>query len=132
VRLTNGFQGLTNGTTLTQGVGGNSGGTSGDFFDLISGPVTAATTAAAHETMGVSCAAAAGEAYAMWGPFVAGTFTTLWARAYLTNMTAPPANCKIISILAGATVGGRLNVNLSGQVVLTDSAGPLLAHPRQW
>jgi hypothetical protein len=123
VRLTNGFQGLTNGTTLTQGVGGNTGGVSGDFFDLISGPVTAASAGAAHETMGMSCAAAAGEAYAMWGPFTAGTFTTLYSRAYLRNMTAPPANCKLISILAGATVGGRCNIDSTGHIVLTDSVG---------
>jgi hypothetical protein len=123
VRLTNGFQGLTNGTTLTPLVGGNSGGTSGDFFDAITGPVTAANTAAAHETMGMSCAAAAGEAYAEWFAQIVGTFGTFYSRVYLRNMTAPPANAKLISIFAASVVAGRCNIDATGHVALTDTAG---------
>jgi hypothetical protein len=123
MRLTNGFQGLTAGTTLTGGVGGNSGGTSGDFFDAITGPVTASNAAAAHETMGVSCAAAAGEAYAEWFAQIVGTFGTFYSRAYLRNMTAPPANCKLISLFAASVVAGRLNIDSTGHIALTDTAG---------
>lgn len=123
MRLTNSFEGGSNGTALTGGVGGNTGGASGDFFDTITGPVTFSNTANSHGTLGVSCAAAAGEAYAMWSTQLGGTFGTLYSRIYLKNMTAAAASVKLISVLASATVGGRLNINASGQVILTDTAG---------
>jgi hypothetical protein len=125
MRLTNGFQGGTDGTTITGLVGGNSGGASGDYFDQVTGPVTFAKAASAHDTMGMSCAAAAGEAYAMWSTQLGGTFTILYARSYLRNMTAPAANTKLMSIIgdAGATVGGRCVINSAGKIILSDTAG---------
>jgi hypothetical protein len=126
--LGNNAEGQTSGTTLTAG---NSGGGSGNAYDQVTaaggtgGLITFDNAHAAHgtnsykHTIGVTT----DECYVMWSTATGGTFGTLYARAYIYKTANPGTNHKLISILAGSTVGARLLINTTGKLFYSQTAG---------
>ena len=125
VTLTNSFEGVTpSGTTLTAGSGGNTGGTSGSYFDnvTIGTGATAASdsTHAAHGSL--SCKLATGgtaaQAFVFWSTQLTGSsVATAWVRIYL-YLTAYPASgaWRLCQWNAGGTLAAALQVNSTGTV----------------
>ena len=94
--LFNSFAGGTAGVTLAGGGGGNTGGVSGDYFDIVSvgagGTVAFSATGAVDSPLSceVATGSAAAPAYVGWsGSF--GTQTAHYGRVYL-NLTSLPGN----------------------------------------
>src|SRR6266700_2475840 len=90
VQLANNFEGITpSGTTLTAGSGGNTGGISGNYFDIINiiagGTVVSDSTHVAHQGMALQVAtgATAGAAKAVWTTQLTSTAVSkIWYRVY--------------------------------------------------
>jgi hypothetical protein len=120
--LTNSVEGVTpSGTTLTQGAGGNTGGTSGSFFDTITTGtgVTLASdsTQAAHGSLSAKFATGgtSASAWVQWDTSM-GTQTTVWFRLYLYFTANPAANIKLFQALNVSTQAGDFQINTSGKI----------------
>lgn len=127
--LANTFEGGTNTTTLTQGTAGNTGGTSGNFFDTVTigGGATDAfdNTHAAHGTLAAKIATGSSAAvYNTWSVSLTNTgVQQAWFRLYL-YFTANPTNThRVFSATAGGSVAAALSVTTSGTLRWTDTAG---------
>lgn len=113
----NTFEGGTNGTTLTAGVGGNTGGTSGDYLDTINIAVGNAITfdSAVKEegalAMKIAAANASGS-YVQWDTSLGTLSSTYYGRAYFRNDTLIDtgigAGTTIIRGLSTGTVNWRI------------------------
>ena len=136
--LANTFAGGSNGATLTQGSGGNTGGTSGNFFDsvTIGGSATLAFDTT-HFTSGSGLAAkvatgvSSANSYVAWTT-QAGDQPRVWFRQYLYFTANPAGNFRVFSALGGsASLAGALQVlsggtlrwlNAAGSTILTTTA----------
>lgn len=123
--LANTFEGGTVDVGLTAGSGGNTGGSSGDYFDLITGSgtrtVTFESTPVAHGTRSVQFGVASGAtAYAVWNDsWTDGA--AAYCRIYFRVSDATPAsNTQIIQIREsdGVTVGCDVRLSTTGQIQL--------------
>jgi hypothetical protein len=128
-QLTNTFEGGTSGNALTQGVSGNSGGTSGNFFDTVTigGGATDAfdNTHAAHGSL--SCKIATGSSAAVYNTWSVSLTNTgvqqAWFRLYL-YFTANPANQhRVLAATASGSVAAALSVTTAGKLLWTDAGG---------
>ena len=127
--LVNTFEGGTSGTTLTQGIGGNTGGTSGNYFDTVTIGGGAAdafdNTHAAHGSLSCKIATVASAAvYNTWSASLTNTgVSQVWVRMYL-YFTANPANAhRVFAATAGSGVAAALQVMTTGALRWTDASG---------
>jgi hypothetical protein len=129
--LRNSLEGGTSGTTLTQAVGGNTGGASGNFFDTVTiGASTFLTfdNAQHHSgalSMKVVNAATAASTRVAWTAL--GAFTTdVWFRFYLFLPALPgtgqPVLCGIRSSAAAALVA-ELSITTAGLIRINTAGG---------
>ena len=88
--LWNSFEGISSGTTLTQGSGGNTGGISGNFFDAIAiaagGTLAADSTWSAHgsKSLKVATGSTAGNSTANWGTsLTSSSVPSVYFRQYI-------------------------------------------------
>lgn len=125
VTLTNSAEGITpSGTTLTAGSGGNSGGSSGSFFDVVtigSGATVASdSTHAMHGSLGIKTqtGATAATAYFGWTTSLGGSSVTQsWFRFYLyITAIQSSGNFRLASCLNASNA-------ISGAVVLRPTTG---------
>lgn len=122
----NNAEGGTNGASVTTG---NSGGTSGTAWDLVSagtgGAITYDTGSARHGSLGYKCAPASGQLCVMrWTGFNA---TTGVVRFYYADAGNPPATEGICA--AYTSTGTRLiqiSAGVAGTYVVQDSANTIL------
>jgi len=109
----NSFEGITSGTTVTTG---NSGGASGDAFDVVSGQIVAQSTAAMVGIRGATATLTSStESYVGWN--VSGT--THWASAYRKfpiTSTNIPFNQRLIRGTSAGTTVWEVRFNTSGQL----------------
>lgn len=131
--LANNGAGGTNGATPTQGSGGNTGGSSGSFFDNVSVGASAAltfdNTHTIHSTESymASTGATAATSYVGWSTSVALTGNQVWFRQYLYFTALPTVNTRVLEVLAtGNAVSMGVNVLTSGvlRVVYGTGAAP--------
>lgn len=120
----NSAEGGTNGVTVTQGVGGNSGGFSGDYFDGVTIAGASALTfdnTHARELLSYKIAPASNQAnYLQWDTQM-GTVTTVYGRFYIW-LDVSPANSPILAFRSGAGQAARLVVNPAGTINWKDAA----------
>lgn len=130
VYLTNSFEGGTNGTTVTQGSGGNTGGNSGNYFDLINigaaSTLAFSNTEAAHGTL--SCkltqpASAVSTTFAWTASLTSSSIPTVYFRTYLWYPSLPSAGVRVISCLNGATFLGAVQLGTTGKLTAINAAG---------
>ena len=125
--LVNTFEGGTNSTTLTPLLGGNTGGTSGNFFDAVTIGAGATdafdSTHAAHGTLSNKIATVGSAAvYNTWSASFLPA-PQVWMRMYL-YFTANPTNLhRVFSATSNGGVAASLVVTTSGTLRWTDSAG---------
>lgn len=125
-QLRNNFQGLASGTTLTTG---NSGGASGDAFDVVVAPPTGGTLAASNTAplmhapvyMVVQTTTTAGNPTFQWSTSM-GTQTQIWGRVYFNAGALPAGNNRIINFMSGATQCCSIALMTTGQLSLRDAA----------
>jgi hypothetical protein len=126
--LTNNAEGGTSGTGVTTG---NSGSTSGNAWDQVTaagGTAGLLTFDNAHASGGSlaykhAIGVTTDECYFMWSTATGGTFGTLYARVYFYVTANPTTTHKLVSILGGSTVGGRISLNTAGKLIYTDTSG---------
>jgi hypothetical protein len=122
-QLVNSFEGGTSGTTISPA---NSGGASGNAFDVVSrtgtGVIQFDNTQAAHGSLSMKVqAATSGDiASCNWSTSL-GMLGQLWFREYLYFTANPTANCRVFSYIIGATNCGTVSVNSSGQLIMLSS-----------
>jgi len=117
--LTNSFSGGTSGVTLTQGSGGNTGGTSGDFFDIVnkaSDAILQFDSAAAYggSGLGLRCATrtTSGSATVEWASQLASA-TDHYGRTYIRVGAAPSVNGNIVRFYSDAlSQFGNIRLNV--------------------
>lgn len=126
--LTNTFEGIGSGITLTAGAGGNTGGASGNFFDTITigtnATLAADNTHSAHGIVSCKVATAASSvtSFAQWDTSM-GTQAQIWFRSYL-YFTANPGSAT--DVIEGASVGGLcagVQLATNGTLIFRNSAG---------
>lgn len=123
----NSFEGGSNGVTLTQGSGGNTGGSSGDFLDVVdaTGTVTFSTAQAAHGTVSMLVSTTAVSALAYAG-YTLSSVTTDYMRCYI-RLTALPGVVQILTrYLSGASQSLRVNVKAAGTLEVRDAANSVV------
>jgi hypothetical protein len=129
--FTNSFEGGTNGTTLTAGAGGNTGGTSGNFFDTVtivaSGTNIFDNTHAAHGTLAnkLATGATAGTNFDAWDTSFGSAVGQVWFRQYLYLTANPGASFRswsAFSAPAGSQNAG-LQINTGGTLTFQDANG---------
>lgn len=112
----NNAEGGTNGVTTTQGVGGNTGGLSGDYFDGVTIQGASALTfdnTHVRDLLSYKIAPASGQAdYLEWNTQM-GTVTTVYGRFYIWLETSP-ASAPLLQFRSGAGQAARLVLNPSG------------------
>ena len=120
VSLTNNLEGGTNGTTISTA---NSGGISGNAFDVVTvgtgTTVAYSTTHAAHGgvAMAVATGSTATAALCRWSTSL-GTQTTLYGRAYLYLSALPVAQDTVVSFKNSGTAACAIQINTSGNLVI--------------
>lgn len=120
----NTLEGGTNGTTLTQAVGGNTGGASGDYFDTI---VIGGTSLTFDNTFGglamkvVNATPVA--TYAAWSTQLGTLPAAYYGRAYFATGAFPPTISTILRPYNGATAVMKFRLDTTGKLRLSDSAG---------
>jgi len=116
VTKTNTFEtGLADATTLTQGGGGNSGGTAGDYFDSIfvgaGCTLTASTTTPMHGALNARLAlTASGGGNYGWNP---ATPTSVFIRGYFRLSALPGSVSYLVTARDSATSASGFNVRIS-------------------
>ena len=135
--LTSSFDGGTSGTTVTAGSGGNSGGASGQFFEVVSiGPGAAVTFDNAHASSGalaakISTGATSTSAFLRWSTQL-GTQAQVWFR-FSAYFTASPAAAIRVFLAQGGLNNASVYVNAAGflefhdrnDAVIFDTASPI-------
>lgn len=129
VTLVNSFEGGTNGVSLTQGSGGNTGGASGDYFTTVTataGTIQFSNAAAMVGSRGVAFNNDVSTATSQFVRWSANTVTTAYTRAYVKFPTAIPAATRIFH-RAQKTSSNRVLVRMSsaGAITMADSTGTL-------
>jgi hypothetical protein len=128
--LTNSAEGGTNGTTLTGGSGGNTGGASGDYFDSVT-TVASGTLAFdnaesdPHGSLSIKVAtgATAGQSMVAWSTQM-GSQTTVWFRIYLYYSALPTVQSRIFSAIQTASLCSGLYLQAStGKLWSGNSSG---------
>jgi hypothetical protein len=118
----NSFEGGSDETAITTA---NSGGDSGDAFDSIaSGASTVVydTARAAHGSVSARFDIVSSTVFATW---LVSAFTTAFFRTYLWASATPSSAMTILRLRNGTTLVGRVQLNASGQVVITNAAGAI-------
>lgn len=121
----NTFEGLSNGTGITSG---NSGGASGDAFDLMTlgsgATATADTSKSAHGSVSMKLATgvSAADCVAEWTSKI-GTQTTLFVRMYLWIPSNPGTNHRLFDLVASPNLCGALYLTTTGKVEAVDTGG---------
>jgi len=126
VLVSNSFEGIPNGTTVTVA---NSGGASGTAFNSInslsSGQTLIADSArAAHgsRSLQIASGSTAASAHVTWSTAV-GTQTTIYARFYLYMTAHPPDTTTMFRALLGTATGAALNMDTSGAMRMQNASG---------
>lgn len=124
--LTNSFEGGTNGTTITAA---NSGGGSGNAFDVVTAPPAAGTLAfsnthAAHGSLscGVGLGATTGTPQLEWSTSM-GTQTQAWFRQYLFFAANPAEQVATVRFKSGATLCASVQISAGGLIITSNSSG---------
>lgn len=120
------FEGGSNGVTLTQGSGGNTGGSSGDFLDVVdaTGTVTFSTAQAAHGS--VSMLVSTGVSALAYAGYTLSSVTTDYMRCYI-RLTALPGVVQIlVRYLSGASQSLRVNVKAAGTLEVRDAGNSVV------
>lgn len=126
----NSFEGGSNGVTLTQGSGGNTGGSSGDFLDAVdngagAGTVTFSTGQAAHGSVSMLTSTAGVSSLAYAG-YTLSSVTTDYMRCYI-RLTALPGVVQIlVRYLSGASQSLRVNVKSGGTLEVRDAGNSVV------
>lgn len=122
----NSFEGGSNGVTLTQGSGGNTGGASGDFLDTVdaTGTVTFSTAQAAHGS--VSMLVSTGVSALAYAGYTLSSVTTDYMRCYI-RLTALPGVVQVLTrYLSGASQSLRVNVKSGGTLEVRDAGNSVV------
>lgn len=129
VYLTNSFEGGTNASTVTTG---NSGGNSGNAFDVVnigaSATIIFSSTEAAHGTLSgkYTQPSSAVIIYTGWTTsLTASSIPTVYYRAYVYLPTLPPVTLRFIQPYDGSSVCAGIAVSSSGKVVVEAGTGDL-------
>src|SRR5258706_6688481 len=130
--LTNSAEGGTSGTNVTTG---NSGGASGNAWDLVTatggtaGIITFDNAHAAHGALGynLSIGVTAAECYLQWLASLGGTFATLYSRAYVYLTANPGATFKLIRFLTAGSANGGVTITSAGKLATLNAAGTAIA-----
>ena len=126
--LTNSFEGGSNTTGITTG---NSGGASGNAFDVINSSgagssLTFSSTHAAHGTLSMDMHMASGVSSgqdAAWTTSI-GTQTEFWFRMYLFHTANPSVRTRIWQAdISGSTLCGGLFLNTNGTLDMSATGG---------
>jgi len=135
VTLTNSLEGVTpSGTVLTAGAGGNTGGASGNFFDVVNigtGATNASDSAqAAHGSLSLKLAtgSTAGTVYVTWSTSLTSTtLTVVYQRISLFATANPAANSRLLYWgNSGATIAASLRLNTAGTLAFQNSANSVI------
>jgi hypothetical protein len=127
VALSNSLEGGTNGTTMTQATGGNTGGASGNFFDsIVVGTGTSvkfSSAFAAHGSLSaaVTVGTTAASAFFSWTTSL-GTVTTLYGRAYINLSAAPPSNNVIVEFENASSHAADFTLSTSRTIIIRNAA----------
>lgn len=123
----NTLEGGTAGTTVTSA---NSGGTSGDAFDVVTigfGNTVTYSSTAAHGSDGVNLTTSGGGlANVAWTATV-GSLTTHYGRLYLYTSANPPANVRIFTATGGGSLRGSIQLGSNGKLRTFDANNSLVA-----
>jgi predicted phosphohydrolase len=129
ITLDNSAEGITpTGTVLTQAVGGNTGGASGDYFDIVSktsdGTLESSSLYAAHGTYSIKNATGTtvSPTYYSWTTQM-GTQHKVWFRLYLYYPATPTIQHRVWAAVSGATLCGAVYVNATGHLWFGNTAG---------
>lgn len=132
ITLLNSAEGVTpSGTAMTAGSGGNTGGASGNFFDVVNlggtGVVASDSAQKAHGSLStkITTGGTASLCFVAWTTSITGSpFTTMWCRIYVYISASPPAaNIPICRFLtSGAQQCARMVINTSGKLTFNDGA----------
>lgn len=112
----NNAEGGSNGVTPTQGVGGNTGGASGDYFDGVTisgGSALTFDNTHARDLLSYKIAPASGQTNFLEWNTQMGTVTTVYGRFYIWLDTSPVSSPLLILRSAGAQAA-RLVISPSG------------------
>lgn len=124
----NSFEGGTNGVTLTQGSGGNTGGASGDFLDVVdagTGTVAFTTGQAAHGTTSMLIATGGVSSLAYAG-YTLASVTSDYMRCYI-RLTSLPGVVQILTrYMSGASQSLRVNVKAAGTIEVRDASNSVV------
>lgn len=116
---TNSLEGGTNGTTVTSG---NSGGTSGDAFNTVTGTVTFDNTHPKRGSLGIKFVSSASVSDALWTGI--GSVATLWFRRYVYITANPAATTRLVTLQNSAgSLCGSISLTTAGKLIFLDSAG---------
>lgn len=131
--VANSFEGLTpSGTTLTQGSGGNTGGGSGNFFDVVSlgtgGSVVSANSPVKSGSLACTITmGSAGSALVAWTTqLFPSSGTQLWYRVYFNFPATPTGNMRMTRALNGGTLCAVVGIESGGHTFTMDSTGARL------
>lgn len=122
----NSFEGGSNGVTLTQGSGGNTGGSSGDFFNTVDtgggvGVVAFSTAQAAHGSVSMTTSTAGVSSLAYAG-YTLSSVTTDTCREYCRLVSLPSAAAQpVLRYMSGASQAYRVNVKSGGALEVRDA-----------
>jgi hypothetical protein len=126
--LNNTFEGGSNGTTLTAGSGGNTGGASGDFFDTVtigaSCTETFATSSAFHGGLGLQITqpVTAAATFVEWNTQLGTVTSTVWGRVYLRLSAGSFSTALAFArTLNGATIAGQVIITSAAKVRCQDN-----------
>ena len=123
---TNSAEGGTQDAALTSGSGGNTGGTSGDFFDttFIAGTLIFDAASATHGSMGIKATSTGGgqATYVSWTKL--NRLMTTHGRAYMRFPALPPADAPIIRLsrIVPSVDYAHVYLNMAGKLEIRDSA----------
>lgn len=125
----NSFEGGSNGTTLTQGSGGNTGGTSGDFLDNVSvgtGATVAFSTAqAAHGTVSMN-AVTTGTSSLAYAGWTLASVASDFSRTYCRFASLPSAQQLFMRYLSSGSQSVRVNVTTTGTIEVRNAANTVV------
>jgi hypothetical protein len=126
--LTNSLEGGTNGAALTAGAGGNTGGTSGSYFDtvnLLNATATFTTALPLKDSVSAALAVGgtAGQAELTWSTQL-GPQPVLYARAYFSVSSLAAAQLRLFTFYNGsASLNPTAYLDSGGHIQIGDDAG---------
>jgi len=125
-RLSNSFEGGSDGTSISAG---NSGGVSGNAFDNVGGTTpTFSAAAGLFGSLGMACSvAAAAQSDVIWSTLNPTTFDTCSGRFYINQAAAPGVIVRLNRVRQAATQQWALAIDTSGFIRILDGANAALA-----